>query len=478
MKKKILTASLCAAILLSSLLEDMPLTIGAAAYESEPSAEETTVLDLEYGASTLAAPTASRESGTITVTKDYPTVKLSAKKGTIYYSLNGGEYQKYTSAIKLTKNSTIKAYAQSGSTKSKTVTFKYKLKPKVDITVKKITGAYLVEFDTKVDNVDIYYTTDGSEPTTSSTRYYFSPIQIVRTTKIRAIVVKKDWATAKLSKNITIAGTSPAAPQSKSTEDISKDASTEISTETWSDGTLRAIDITTEVSPVFRYWVKNKEVWYTGTVFDEVVFPSEVNGMPVESVAVHGDYVNPGRIKSITIPDTVTRLGGFGGCSSITSLVLPDGITSIGQDEFRSCVSLKSINIPDGVTEIGERAFMGCESLKSINIPNGVTEIGNHTFDGCKSLKSVTIPDGVIHLGSRAFADCTSLKSVTIPDSVEVIIDTFSGCTSLKSVTLPDKLKSLYAGAFDGCTCTVTYKGKKYTSKDNYEALYRAVSGK
>lgn len=484
MKKKILTASLCAAILLSSLLEDMPLTIGAAAYESEPSAEETASLDLAYGASTLAAPTASRESGTITVTKDYPTVKLSAKKGTIYYSLNGGEYQEYTSEIKLTKNSTIKAYAQNGSTKSKTVKFKYKLKPEVTITVKKVTGSYLVEFDTKVDRTYIYYTTDGSKPTTSSEWYRFSPLRITSTTKIRVLAVKDGWTNAKLSKNITIAGSSPAAPApTKSTEDIYKDPSFLISKETLSDGTLRWINITTEVSPVFAYSMKTKDLWYNGAVFDEVVFPSEINGMPVESVAVHGDYVNKGRIKSITIPDTVTRLadvggGAFGGCSSITSLVLPDGITSIGQDEFRSCVSLKSVNIPDGVTEIGERAFMGCESLKSINIPNGVTEIGNHTFDGCKSLKSVTIPDGVTYLGSRAFADCTSLKSVTIPDSVEVITDTFSGCTSLKSVTLPDKLKSLHAGAFDGCTCTVTYKGKKYTSKDNYEALYRAVKGK
>lgn len=484
MKKKILAALLCAAVLLSSSLGDMPLTVGAAAYENEPSAEETTVLDLEYGASTLAAPTASKESGTITVTKDYPKIKLSAEKGTIYYSLNGGEYQKYTSAITITKNSTIKAYAQSGSTKSKTVTFKYKLKPKVTITVKKITGSYLVEFDTKVDRVTLYYTTDGSEPTTSSEWYRFSPLRITSTTKIRVLAVKDGWTNAKLSKNVTIAGSSPVAP-TKSTEDIYEDPSTEISTETLSDGTLRWINITTDVSPVFAYSMKTKDLWYTGAVFDEVVFPSEINGIPVESVAVHGEYVNPGRIKSITIPDTVTRLGGngdgaFGGCSSITSLVLPDGITSIGPNEFRRCVSLKSVNIPDGVTEFGECAFMGCESLKSINIPDGITEIKNHTFDGCKSLKSVTIPDGVRYLGSRAFADCTSLKSVTIPDSVEVIAgDAFSGCTSLKSVTLPDTLKDIWGSVwFDGCTCTVTYKGKKYTSKDNYEALYKALSGK
>ncbi|MDE6030101.1 MAG: chitobiase/beta-hexosaminidase C-terminal domain-containing protein, partial [Oscillospiraceae bacterium] len=221
--KTIAALVLSAAIL--SPLGDMPLTVGAAAEEEqycgEYSAEESKYLELEeYGASTLAAPTASRKSGTITCTKDYTTVKLSAEKGTVYYSLNDGEYKKYTSAIKLTKNSTIKAYAQSGSTKSKTVTFTYKLKPKVTISTKKITGGYLVEFVTNVDNVDIYYTSDGSKPTTSSTRYYFSPTQIVRTTKFRAIAVKKNWATASLSKTITIAGTSPVAP-TRSTADVS-----------------------------------------------------------------------------------------------------------------------------------------------------------------------------------------------------------------------------------------------------------------
>ncbi|MDE6030205.1 MAG: hypothetical protein K2G32_01105, partial [Oscillospiraceae bacterium] len=104
MKKifKTITALVLSAAILSPI-GDMPLTIGAAARE----AEESRYLELEeYGADTLAAPTASRKSGTITCTKDYATVKLSAAKGTVYYSLNGAAYKKYTSAVKLTKNST------------------------------------------------------------------------------------------------------------------------------------------------------------------------------------------------------------------------------------------------------------------------------------------------------------------------------------------------------------------------------------
>lgn len=94
-----------------------------------------------------------------------------------------------------------------------------------------------------------------------------------------------------------------------------------------------------------------------------------------------------------------------------------------------------SVNIPNGVTSIGYLAFSGCTSLTSITIPNGVTSIGDDAFSGCSSLISITIPDSVTDIGTYAFYNCSSLSSITIPDSVTLIDDmVFAECTSLANI--------------------------------------------
>ena len=94
-----------------------------------------------------------------------------------------------------------------------------------------------------------------------------------------------------------------------------------------------------------------------------------------------------------------------------------------------------SVNIPNGVTSIKARAFARCSSLKSITIPNSVMSIEGYAFSDCTSLKSITIPDGVTSITDGAFAYCSSLASITIPDSVTNIrMLAFSDCTSLANI--------------------------------------------
>ena len=115
--------------------------------------------------------------------------------------------------------------------------------------------------------------------------------------------------------------------------------------------------------------------------------------------------------------------------------------------------SLTSVTIPEGVTSIGDSAFCGCRSLTSVTLPESVTSIGNYAFEGCSSLTSVTIPEGVTSIGSSAFIDCQSLTSVTIPESVTSIgSSAFSSCVSLTSVTLPQGVTSIGDSAFGYCS--------------------------
>ena len=192
-----------------------------------------------------------------------------------------------------------------------------------------------------------------------------------------------------------------------------------------------------------------KSLYLEEELLTEIVIPKGVTSI--------GNYAFSGcsSLTSITIPDSVTSIGNsaFSGCSSLTSITIPDSVTSIGNSAFSGCSSLTSIMIPDSVTSIGNSAFSGCSSLTSITIPDSVTSIGNSAFSGCSSLTSITIPDSVTSIGYSAFRSCTSLTSFTIPEGVTSIREyTFYNCTSLTSITIPDSVTSIIDDAFKNCS--------------------------
>ena len=169
-------------------------------------------------------------------------------------------------------------------------------------------------------------------------------------------------------------------------------------------------------------------------------------------------------LTSVTIPDSVTSIGrdAFGFCDMLTSVTIGNGVTSIGEWAFSGCSSLTSITIPDGVTSIGDRAFRGCSSLTSITIPDSVTSIGDYAFHDCPSLTSITIPNSVTSIGERAFEYCSRLTSVTIGNGVTSIGNSaFEDCFNLTSITIPGSVTSIGRSAFEGCSSLteVYYKG-------------------
>ena len=141
----------------------------------------------------------------------------------------------------------------------------------------------------------------------------------------------------------------------------------------------------------------------------ELVIPATIEGIPVTSIGEYafmgeklkidtGDFKRVHRLTSITIPDSVTSIGkgAFFSCS-LTSITIPDGVTSIGKSAFTRCISLKSIIIPDSVTSIGGGAFAECGSLTSITIGKGVTSLGSNIFDSVRSF--IEPPRNIIFKG-------------------------------------------------------------------------------
>lgn len=151
-------------------------------------------------------------------------------------------------------------------------------------------------------------------------------------------------------------------------------------------------------------------------------------------------------LTKIIVPDSVTSIGAgaFCGCKNLTNITIPAGITSIENGSFAECGSLTDVTIPDGVNSIGDGAFMGCEGLTKVLIPDSLISIGNNAFESCVNLSDVVFSDSVISIGDAAFSGCGSLTSLEIPLSVTGIgSKAFSQCAELKSISYSGSLSTL-----------------------------------
>lgn len=186
---------------------------------------------------------------------------------------------------------------------------------------------------------------------------------------------------------------------------------------------------------------------------------------------------------------TAIHAACFQECKKLTSITIPESVTSIGQGAFQKCYLLKAITFPPGITTISPYTFYQCMSLTSFTIPDSVTSIGNYAFEGCSSLTSINIPESVTFIDAAAFNQCSSLTSVHISDIAawcniefknvyssplyftkrlylnneeltELVIPNgvttlkqfaFYMCESLNSITIPESVTNIYDYGFAGC---------------------------
>ena len=198
-------------------------------------------------------------------------------------------------------------------------------------------------------------------------------------------------------------------------------------------------------SPRTRRWHFWKDV------FDGVA----INGFALvaedgELVAALGDPSG-----EIVVPDGVTRIGEemFKDCAAITGVRFPDTLTYIDDHAFDGCTGLQALTLPDGLETINFGAFAGCTGLKSVELPGGIRYLYNDTFSGCTGLERVTLPDDLTDLGSSCFSGCASLAEIDLPAGLRRIWSgCFYNCSGLKRIRIPDRVEEIPSGCFDGCT--------------------------
>lgn len=211
---------------------------------------------------------------------------------------------------------------------------------------------------------------------------------------------------------------------------------------------------------------------YTFSYCDALTSVNICNG--VTSIG-EGAFSECYALTSITIPDSVTSIGGgaFRDCRSLTSVTIGNGVTSIRDGAFNACSSLKSFY---GKYASDDNRCLICADeliafapagLTTYNIPDSVTSIGDDAFRSCDALTSIAIPDCVTSIGDGAFSHCYALTSITIPDSVtEIDNSAFYECKLLSSAIIGNGVTSIGDGAFRNCDALNSFYGK-YASSDN-----------
>ncbi len=164
-------------------------------------------------------------------------------------------------------------------------------------------------------------------------------------------------------------------------------------------------------------------------------------------------YINNEDLIELVIPEGVTHIGerAFSKCKNLKKLILPESLISIGASAFSECENLEEIVLPKNIKKINYRTFADCKRLKRIIIPDGVEELEWAVFSGCENLEEIVLPDSITKIDKQLFLNCKKLKNVVLPQSLETLPDEcFKGCNNLE-INLNTKITQLGNRTFEDC---------------------------
>lgn len=232
--------------------------------------------------------------------------------------------------------------------------------------------------------------------------------------------------------------------------------------DTFIPGEKRSVNKTTTLYAIWieDYWTfaysKETDSYSVGCNTNALTtynIPNSFKGKKVDGIKESG-FKSNNNLTSIVVPEFITSIGksAFWGCENLTSVELPNSITSIAIAVFSGCTNLKSITVPNSVKSIEAEAFLECCNLENITIPNSVKTIGKNAFKNCKKLTTIRIPDEVTIIDECSFWLCDALTTITLPNKLTNIKTfAFSQCIELESIDIPTSVTKIGRYAFNGC---------------------------
>ena len=231
--------------------------------------------------------------------------------------------------------------------------------------------------------------------------------------------------------------------------------------------TVCGLSLEDEAHPQSFYLLNEDKASYTflGVASaTQVVIPELYEGLPVTAIS-EGAFRLNAMLQSVTLPDTVTRIGAdaFYGCTALTEIRFGKGLTEIGKSAFTNCTALARVYVPDVETWLSvsfdgtsanpfsyaKELYVDGVSVTNVTVPDGTTAIKPYTFYNMTWLTTVTLPEGVETIGEKAFYACSRLTALALPESLsEIGSEAFFFCRSLGELTLPENVQSIGAGAF------------------------------
>lgn len=275
------------------------------------------------------------------------------------------------------------------------------------------------------EGATIYYTVDGTTPTTSSYKYT-APFVVNRNLAIRSIAVKGDEVSSVQSRNVSV------------------DSRVQVGTIFYRRVDNTFDNVVEVCSPL------------TGRYEGEIDIPATIKLANVTYQVIrigNSAFYDNNYITKVTIPNSIVSIGNYAfySCDKLTSMTLPASVERIEHDAFKECYSLQSVSFNEGLETIEYYAFLNCSRLQNVTLPSTLKSIGYCAFEGCRALTVMVLPDGLTDIGYGLFYGCSNLASVKLPATMTAIPRLMFYSSGIKSITIPSTVKSIGESAFKDC---------------------------
>lgn len=325
--------------------------------------------------------------------------------------------------------------------------------PSIYVDVPSDNSTRTITIPSNHEGATVYYTIDGSDPNTSATRQlYTEPFTIDHDLTIKAISTKEGRINSPVTENFVSGIDSRFKQNGIYYRRIDNNVNDEVEVTYGDTGYSGEITIPSSVSVPGKTYTVTRIGYRAFRDQHDITSISMPN--TIVSIGEEAFYSYNGSIREIKIPSSVRSIeaNAFANCNGMESIILNEGLESIGNYAFTNNYALTQMTVPSTVKEIGHEAFRYCSKMTRCTLGDALLTMGDYVFANCTELRTVNLPANLKSFGIYCFGNCNNLQSIKIPKTVTVIPrNAFEYCYALSSVEIPATVKEIQDNAFWHC---------------------------